>query len=209
MKVESNGESREIDDGDGTAVKLVRDELGLTGTKLVCGGGVCGACTVHLDGRPGGVLPAAHRRPGRARAHHRRRGVAGSPVPAGDGGVRRHAVRFCTPGFVMACSAFHDRWRAERGVERPTREQVTAALSGHLCRCGAYEGIIAALQGACAGEFDEPGGPSPRLEATGKVTGAASYTVDVRVPGMLHGVIVRSGRAHAQRRCGCRRWSRC
>ena len=51
MKVEINGEAREIEAGDGTTVELVRDELGLTGTKLVCGGGVCGACTVHLDGR--------------------------------------------------------------------------------------------------------------------------------------------------------------
>jgi xanthine dehydrogenase YagR molybdenum-binding subunit len=98
----------------------------------------------------------------------------------------------------MAGCAFHDRWRVEHHDERPSRDVVTAALSGHLCRCGAYEGIIAALQGACAGEFDEPGGASPRVEASAKVTGAARYTVDVTVPGMLHGVIVRSRRAHAR-----------
>ena len=146
VKVEINGEAREIEAGDGTTVELVREELGLTGTKLVCGGGVCGACTVHLDGRPVAscLLPTAAL-DGRALTtveglgpeHPFQRAMA-----AHDG----LQCGFCTPGFVMAGSAFHDRWRADHGTERPARDEVTAALSGHLCRCGAYEGIIAALQ---------------------------------------------------------------
>ena len=198
MKVEVNGEQREIDDGDGLAVDLVRDEFGLTGTKFACGGGVCGACTVHLDGQPvvSCLLPVT--------------AVDGHALTTVEGVGPDHPFQrammakdglqcgFCTPGFVMAGCAFHDRWRAEHHRERPTRQEVTAALSGHLCRCGAYEGIIAALQSACAGEFDEPGSSSPRVEAAAKVTGAARYTVDVKVPGMLHGVIVRSSRAHAR-----------
>ncbi len=204
MKIEVNGEQREIDaDGVESAVELIRDGLGLTGTKLVCGGGVCGACTVHVDGRPVAscLLPAE--RAGRACADHRR-GAGHAPGPPAHPVQRALMAHdglqcgFCTPGFVMAASAFHDRWRAAHAEQRPSREQVAAGLAGHLCRCGAYEGITAAVQAACAGEFDEPGGASPRVEAAAKVTGAARYTVDVTVPGMLHGVIVRSERAHAR-----------
>jgi len=200
MKVEINGESREIDDDAETAVELIRDGLGLTGTKLVCGGGVCGACTVHLDGRPVAscLLPATALD---GHALTTVEGLGSTPEHPFQRAMMAHdglQCGFCTPGFVMAGSAFHDRWRAENPGARPDREQVTAALSGHLCRCGAYEGIIAALQGACAGEFDEPAGAPPRVEAAAKVTGSARYTVDVTVPGMLHGLIVRSQRAHAR-----------
>lgn len=198
MRVEVNGESREIEDGDGLTVELVRDSLGLTGTKLVCGGGVCGACTVHLDGRPVAscLLPVT------ALRGHALTTVEGvGPDHPFQRSLMAHdglQCGFCTPGFVMAGAAFHDRWRVERPGERPSRDEAAAALSGHLCRCGAYEGIIAALRGACAGEFDGPGGAPPRVEAAAKVTGAARFTVDVTTPGMLHGLIVRSRRAHAR-----------
>ena len=205
MKIEINGEQREIDaDGVESAVELIRDGLGLTGTKLVCGGGVCGACTVHLDGRPvASCLLPPSALDGRALTTveglgHAAPGQPGHPVQRALMAHDGLQCGFCTPGFVMAASAFHDRWRVAHAGERPSREQVAAGLAGHLCRCGAYEGITAAVQAACAGEFDEPGGASPRVEAAAKVTGAARYTVDVTVPGMLHGVIVRSERAHAR-----------
>ena len=61
---------------------------------------------------------------------------------------------FCTPGFIVEAAAFHDRWRAAKGTAVPSREEIGAALSGHLCRCGAYDGIFRAVADACAGRFD-------------------------------------------------------
>jgi xanthine dehydrogenase YagR molybdenum-binding subunit len=105
---------------------------------------------------------------------------------------------FCTPGFVVEAAAFHDGWRATKGTAVPSREEIGAALSGHLCRCGAYDGIFRAVAAACSGQFDADNFASPRIEARAKVTGAAKYTVDIRHDGQLEGVILRSQLAHAR-----------
>jgi xanthine dehydrogenase YagR molybdenum-binding subunit len=105
---------------------------------------------------------------------------------------------FCTPGFIVEAAAFHDRWRAAAGTATPSREEIGAALSGHLCRCGAYEGIFRAVAEACAGRFDGDEFVSPRIEAREKVTGLAKYTVDIRHDGQLEGIILRSHLAHAR-----------
>ena len=105
---------------------------------------------------------------------------------------------FCTPGFIVEAAAFHDRWRAAKGTATPSREEIGAALSGHLCRCGAYDGIFNAVAAACAGQFDGDEFASPRVEARAKVTGAAKYTVDIRHDGQHEGVILRSQLAHAR-----------
>src|SRR5215470_18568573 len=99
---------------------------------------------------------------------------------------------FCTPGFIVEATAFYDRWRAANGTATPSREEIGAALSGHLCRCGAYDGISRAVTDACAGRFDGDNFTSPRVEARDKVTGAARYTVDIKQQGMLEGIILRS-----------------
>jgi xanthine dehydrogenase YagR molybdenum-binding subunit len=196
-----NGREASIpDDDDALLVDVIRDQLGLTGTKLVCGSGVCGACTVLLDGVPVAscLLPAQT--------------AAGKAVTTvegiGDGAL--HPVQrafmahdalqcgFCTPGFIVGAAAFHDRWRAENGTAVPSREEIGAALSGHLCRCGAYDGIFRAVAEACAGRFDGKKVTAPRLEARDKVTGAAKYTVDIHHDGQLEGVILRANVAHAK-----------
>ena len=61
---------------------------------------------------------------------------------------------FCTPGFIVEATAFHDAWRAVRGAATPTRQEIAAALSGHLCRCGAYDNILRAVAEACSGRYD-------------------------------------------------------
>ncbi|MGA8445049.1 MAG: molybdopterin-dependent oxidoreductase [Roseiarcus sp.] len=188
------------DDPEALLVDVLRDGLRLTGTKLVCGAGVCGACTVLLDGVPVAscLLPA--------------KAAAGKSVTTveGVGAVKLHPVQrafmaldalqcgFCTPGFIVEASAFHDAWRAARGAVAPTREEIGRALSGHLCRCGAYDNIFRAVADACSGKYDGDAENSPRVEARQKVTGAAVYTVDIHHDGQLEGVVLRSPHARAR-----------
>jgi len=179
-----------------TAVELIRGRLGLTGTKVACGAGVCGACTVHLDGRAvvSCLLPTT--------------ALDGAQLTTVEGlGPDPHPIQraiaafdglqcgYCTPGFVMSGVAFYETWRGQGRTDRPSREEVAAALAGNLCRCGAQQGILDAVTAACAGDpaIDRP---PPRVDAMDKVTGRAIFTVDVALPGMWHGVIVRSPVAH-------------
>jgi xanthine dehydrogenase YagR molybdenum-binding subunit len=195
-----NGEQRETEvRAEEAVVEVLRDRLGLTGTKLVCGDGVCGACTVLLDGVPVAscVLPATALE---GRAVTTVEGFGPELHPVQRAFIARDALQcgYCTPGFVVEAIAFHDRWRRERGGEEPSREDVVQALAGHLCRCGAYVGIVAAVRDACAGRFDAGDAVGPRLEAPEKVTGRAVYAADVRHDGQLEGVVLRSPHPHAR-----------
>jgi xanthine dehydrogenase YagR molybdenum-binding subunit len=142
-----NGRPAQLpDDPDALLVDVLRDDLALTGTKLVCGAGVCGACTVLLDGVPivSCLTPA--------------KTVAGRQVTTveGIGEKALHPVQkafmaldalqcgFCTPGQLMAAVALLSRESA------PSVEQVRHAMSGNLCRCGTYPKIARAVQAAAA-----------------------------------------------------------
>ncbi|MDX1448359.1 MAG: molybdopterin-dependent oxidoreductase [Acidimicrobiia bacterium] len=196
-----NGHDVAFESSAPTAVSLIRDDADLTGTKLVCGTGSCGACVIRVDGNAVAscLLPIED--------------LAGADVVTVEGltAAGPHPVQralaahdglqcgYCTPGFVMEAAVFCDRWRADhRDGIRPSVEDVTRALAGHLCRCGAYPGIIEAVRAACGGEFDEGPIRGPRVDAPEKVTGRARYTTDVSLPGMLHGRVVRSPIAHGR-----------
>ncbi|EWT01288.1 xanthine dehydrogenase [Intrasporangium oryzae NRRL B-24470] len=188
-------------DGHESAAQVIRDDFGLTGTKVVCGGGVCGACTILLDGDPvvSCLTPAT-----------RLRDATVTTVEGIADGDDLHPVQraflehdglqcgYCTPGFVVGAVAFHDRWRAEHGTTEPDRHTIADALAGHLCRCGSYEGIFRAVAAACRGEHDGGAGTVARVDGPEKVTGSAVYTTDVTLPGMLYAVIRRADIAAAR-----------
>lgn len=123
---------------------VLRDALGLTGTKYGCGLGLCGACTVHLDGEA----------------------VRSCQTPLGSVGSRRittieglsanrsHAIQrawiaeqvsqcgYCQPGQIMQAAALLAK------TPHPTREQIDQAMSGNICRCATYQRIRRAIQRA-------------------------------------------------------------
>ncbi|MEX1363954.1 MAG: molybdopterin cofactor-binding domain-containing protein, partial [Nannocystaceae bacterium] len=196
-----NGEARTLQvHPDDSALHVARNELGLTGSKLGCGHGACGACTMQLDGTPVTtcLLPATS-------LHGRRlttieglsEGESLHPVQRAFMAEDALQCGYCTPGFVVEAAAFHDRWRAEHGTAEPSRKEVADALEGHLCRCGAYAQIYAAVQGACTGRFDGGSPEGPRYDALEKVTGQAKYTVDQQPEGLLVAKALHSPHAHA------------
>lgn len=198
VSVAVNGKTQQFVAADTeTLLEVVRDRLGLTAAKEACGHGACGACAVHVDGTPVAscLYPATS--------------LGGKQVRTLEGlGDTLHPVQrafwaedalqcgYCTPGMVMESVAFFDRWRATRGAHEPTREEVADALGGHLCRCGAYDGIIKAVQGACAGRYDEDVPRGMRVDGEEKVRGKATYTVDVKLPGMLEARVLRASRGN-------------
>lgn len=126
---------------------FLRHELGLTGTHLGCEHGVCGACTINLDGKPvRACLLFAYQ-------------VNGSDIQTVEGlGAntlsdhaeltdlqaafkKHHALQcgFCTPGFLMTCEDFL------KNNLSPTEQEVREAISGNLCRCTGYAGIVNAV----------------------------------------------------------------
>jgi aerobic-type carbon monoxide dehydrogenase small subunit (CoxS/CutS family) len=137
-----------------TLADVLRHDLGLTGTHLGCEHGICGACTVLLDGDPvrsclvfGVQAEGARIRTVEDLAED------GRLNPLQEAFSRRHALQcgFCTPGFLMLATAFLDE-----AVE-PTERQVREVVSSNLCRCTGYQGIIEAVLDVAAAEADPPG----------------------------------------------------
>ncbi|PRQ04868.1 molybdopterin-dependent oxidoreductase [Enhygromyxa salina] len=200
-----NGERVSLRVGaDHSTLNVVREQLGLTGSKLGCGHGACGACTMQLDGTPVAtcLLPATKLE---GRQLHTVEGIGprsagGQLHPIQRAFMAEDALQcgYCTPGFIVESAAFHDRFRAKHGAATPSRDEIAAALSGHLCRCGAYVAIYRAVAGACAGKFDDGPDQGPRIDALAKVTGAAKYSVDIAPEGLLIAKVLRSPHAHAK-----------
>jgi aerobic-type carbon monoxide dehydrogenase small subunit (CoxS/CutS family) len=131
-----------------TVLDLLRDGLGLMGTKYGCGEGVCGTCTVLADGRPirACLVLAAHAR-GRALVTVEGLEVNGRLDPLQTAFAEQGAAQcgFCTPGMLLAAKAL----LADNPA--PTADDVRDALSGNLCRCTGYTKIVAAVLAAAPG----------------------------------------------------------
>jgi CO/xanthine dehydrogenase Mo-binding subunit/aerobic-type carbon monoxide dehydrogenase small subunit (CoxS/CutS family) len=192
---------------------VLRDELGLTGTKEGCGTGDCGACSVILDGYVVNacmVLAAE---------------VEGCRVTTVEGlahGAELHPLQrkflehaalqcgFCTPGILVAAKVLLDR------NPNPSESDVRFGLAGNLCRCTGYDKIVRAVLDAAAEMRGEECRRPPVPEGTAdlrvvgtrpirpdgveKVTGRALFGADMRLPAMLHGRIKRSPYPHARLR---------
>jgi xanthine dehydrogenase YagT iron-sulfur-binding subunit len=118
--------------------ETLRQDLGLTGTKVACNEGHCGACTVQLGGIPVlSCITLAHTVGEREVTTIE--GLAEHPLV--DAFVRTDALQcgFCTPGQIVSAAALVD------AAPEPTKEQVRHAMSGNLCRCGAYPRIEEAV----------------------------------------------------------------
>jgi carbon-monoxide dehydrogenase small subunit len=126
-----------------TLLRLLREKLGLTGTKEGCGIGECGACTVLMDGKPvNSCLVLATKVEGRDIETIEGLGSRDSLHPLQQSFMDHGAVQcgFCTPGILMSSKALLN------GNQHPTREEIKEAISGHLCRCTGYQQIIEAIE---------------------------------------------------------------
>jgi isoquinoline 1-oxidoreductase alpha subunit len=139
-----NGEDHTVDvDGTVPLQYVLRDDLGLTGTKFGCGMSECGACTVHVDGAPvrSCIMPISS--------------VAGKEITTIEGLAtdgKLHPVQeawveaqvpqcgYCQSGQIMEAVAFL------KSNPSPTEDQIREAMSGHICRCGTYTRILKAIQ---------------------------------------------------------------
>ena len=198
---------------DRTLLTVLREDFGLLGVKEGCSKGQCGSCSVLVDG---GVVLSCHTPAaevaGRSVVTIEGIGTREAPHPLQRAFVEVGAVQcgFCTPGVIVAAKGLLDR------NQDPSREEIMAALNRNLCRCTGYVKLVEGVEraaallrgdaGLSAAETPEPtqagehlavGRSYPRRDAWDKVLGTARYAADLTMPGMLHGVAVRSPHAHA------------
>jgi putative selenate reductase molybdopterin-binding subunit len=202
-----------------TLAELLRDHLNLTGTKIGCDRGECGACTVLVDGKPVySCSQLAVWMDGRSIETVEGLTRSGALNPLQQSFVDHDAPQcgFCTSGQLMAATAL------VRTTTNPTADQARAAMTGNICRCSNYNHYVAAVvasgerdarrsasgaEAARSGaalqwndvkQLETVGKPTPRIDAVERVTGKAAYTADVKLPGMLYARVLRSPHPHAR-----------
>jgi len=128
-----------------TLADALRDRIGLTGTKVVCGRGACGACTVLLDGETAcSCLMLAHEAAGRKITTIEGLAANGKLSDLQEAFILEDALQcgYCTSGMVLSCKALLD------ASPKPSRDEIRAAVAGNLCRCGTYNHVFAAVERA-------------------------------------------------------------
>jgi aerobic carbon-monoxide dehydrogenase small subunit len=144
-----NGTSRDVEVEPRTLLSdLLRETLGLTGTKVGCDTSQCGSCTVHLDGMAvKSCTVLAVQADGHAVRTIEGMAVDGVLHPVQSAFWEKHGLQcgFCTPGMIMTVAALLER------TPDPSEEEIRHALEGNLCRCTGYQNIVRAVQEAAAG----------------------------------------------------------
>ncbi len=143
-----NGEEQALSFApDKTLLEVLREDLGLTGTKHGCELGECGACAVLLDGEPQlSCLTLALECDGRSvqTIEGLQRGAELHPLQAAFADFGGSQCGYCTPGVIMTAKALLERNPA------PTRQEIREATAGNLCRCTGYQQIVDAIEDAAA-----------------------------------------------------------
>ncbi len=144
IKLNVNDKDYEVEvDGSITLAKLLRDELHLMGTKIGCGEGECGACTVIMDGQTvASCLVLAFQADGSKIIT-----IEGVGGKTGDHPIQKAFVEvgavqcgFCIPGMILSAKSLLDN------IANPSEEEIREAISGNICRCTGYEKIVEAIQ---------------------------------------------------------------
>ncbi len=191
-----------------TLQDVLRDTLGLTGTKKGCQLGVCGSCTVLLDGEPvNSCLLLAVEAEGREITTIEGVAQGDRLHPVQQAFVDAGAIQcgYCTPGMVLSAVALLRR------NPDPPDEEIKEAFGGNLCRCTGYARIVEAVR-RCRPGADEAAGPAEpeeselsvvgksvtRTDAFEKVTGRAEYAGDIHLPNMLYAKMLLSPHPHAR-----------
>lgn len=192
---------------------VLREDFDLTGTKEGCGQGHCGTCTVLVDHDVvRSCLVKVGRVVGKSVLTIEGLGTEIHPHPIQRAFVEAGAVQcgFCTPGMALATKSLLDR------NPHPSDDDIKAALKNNLCRCTGYGRILEAVKLAArylealkSGDAEKTpvdgvfaskpgiGANLPQLSAYARVTGRERYAADLKMPGMVHGAVVRSGFNHA------------
>ena len=190
MRLRVNGRDHDVDvPSNRTLLAVLRDNLRLTGTKQGCTVGVCGLCSVLVDGE---VMSACLLLAADVQDRHLTT-IEGIGRPDLQQAFIDHAgfqCGICTPGQIVSATALLSEHA------QPTRTQIKEWMTGNLCRCTGYQGIIEAIEAAASGA---PPSPEPqRLDGPAKVSGATRYAGDLTRPGLLFGRVLRSPFPHAR-----------
>ena len=149
IRLSVNGKARSVDtDPERPLLEVLREDLGLTGTKYGCGEGQCGSCTVLLDGKPAvSCVTTVRAAEGRKIVTIEGLAAGGKLHPVQQAFLDEGAVQcgYCTPGMVLQTMALLENH------PKPTDAQIVDGLNGHLCRCSDYQRIMAAVRRAAAG----------------------------------------------------------
>ncbi|MBI1751750.1 MAG: (2Fe-2S)-binding protein [Acidobacteria bacterium] len=139
-----NGKKVSVDaEGSRMLAHILREDLGQTGTKIGCGQGHCGACTVLVDGEAvRSCSTSLASVAGKEVLTIEGLGLPNAPHPVQEAFMAHHAFQcgFCTPGMVLSAYALLKK------TPKPDRRQVAEALDGNLCRCGAHVRILTAIE---------------------------------------------------------------